>query len=114
MAVGSSNTFTTTIPSGFITITSGNGCGRMMISLFAFNGNTMIHVNSVGRNAIGAATSFNVDNSSWGLVFPGVMTCGDGGVGPQFDFTISKAGNIITLSGYTYTTNKMYQVKVTN
>jgi hypothetical protein len=114
MASGSSNTFTTTISSGFITITSGNACGRPMIALFAFNESTMIQINSVARNAIGVATSLNADNTSWGVVFSGVTGCGDGGSGPQFDFTISKSGNIITLSGYTYTVNKNYNIIVTN
>ena len=115
MSVGSSNTFTTTIPSGFITITAINGCGRPMIALFAFTGNTIIHLNSVARNAIGNATSLNADNTSWGVTFSSVLGCGDGGgTGPQFDFSISKSGNIITLSGYTYAVNKNYTIKVTN
>ncbi len=112
MSNGSSNTFTTSISSGFITITSVNACGMRMISLFAFNENSIIHISSVAKNAIGSATSLAVDNNSWGVTFSGVTACGDGGTGPQFDFTISKSGGVITLSGYTYTVDKTYNVTI--
>ena len=101
MSVGSSNSFTTTIPSGFIKIVTNNGCGRVMMSLFLFNGSTMVHVCSVARDTIGVATSLALDNDSWRVVFPGATSCADGGTGDQFDFTISKAAGVITFSNYT-------------
>jgi hypothetical protein len=112
MSNGSNNKFTTTIQDGFIKITGANACSRNLISLFAFNGTTLIHINSIARNSIGVATSMQVDNNTWKVEFSGVTGCGDGGSGPQFDFTISKNGNEISLYGYTYTISKTYSVAV--
>lgn len=76
---------------GQLVIEAGNGCGRRMISVFNFSDVTMVHMNSIARNAIGNATRNDTDNSSdWTLNFPDVMTCQDGGDGTQFDFRISK------------------------
>lgn len=111
-----SNTFTDTsgINSGQLVIETGNACGRFMISVFNFTDVSMIHLTSLGRNAIGNATRNDTANSSdWTLNFPDVTGCSDGGNATQFDFRISKtSGNTYVLTNLGNIA-KSYKITVT-
>ncbi|WET50246.1 hypothetical protein PYS58_03740 [Chryseobacterium indologenes] len=79
------------ILSGQMVIEAGNSCGRYMISVFNFSDVSMVHINSIARNAIGNATRNDTDDSKdWTLNFPSVYGCQDGGNGTQFNFRIAK------------------------
>lgn len=116
---GSSSTVTIpstiNIPTGMLIIRAGNACGRTMISTYIYSDMSLGHQSSVARDKMGVITSSPGGagaSVSWGVKFPNVLGCGDGGNATQFDYTLVKTAS----NTYTITNNgniaKSYVVTV--
>ncbi|MBF4466892.1 hypothetical protein [Flavobacterium sp. LC2016-12] len=93
-------------------VMTGNECGRTALNSFRSYNNTLSFLGGQGRNIPFTATVLNDDGSSLKLEAEGVVYCQDGGGSSQFDFTITKAGAVITITnngnvnkGYTVVQN---------
>jgi len=92
LAPGQSATFTDTsgIPSGSFSVETSDACGNML-SDYDFTSNSLLHLGSLERAVVGVATRNDiVDSSDWTVTFSGVISCGDGGDGTQFNYRIAK------------------------
>ncbi|WP_241285795.1 hypothetical protein [Chryseobacterium arthrosphaerae] len=92
------------IPSGMLIIRAGNSCGRTMISTYIYSNMSLGHQSSVARDKVGVVTSSSGGagaSVSWGVKFPNVTGCADGGNGTQFDYTLVKTA----ADTYTITNN---------
>jgi len=80
-------------------VQTGNGCGRTAMNSFRSYNNTLSFLGGQGRNIPFKATVLNEDASTLQLESVGNITyCNVGGGATQFNFTITKAGPIITIT----------------
>lgn len=105
---GSSGTVTipsnVNIPAGMLIIRAGNSCGRTMISTYIYSDMALGYQSSVARDKVGVVTSSSGGagaSVSWGVKFPNVTGCADGGNATQFDYTLVKTA----ADTYTITNN---------
>jgi hypothetical protein len=119
IAPGASGTVTIpstiNIPSGMFIIRASNACGRTMISTYIYSDMSLGYQSSVARDKVGVVTTSSGGagaSVSWGVKFPNVTGCADGGNATQFDYTLVKTAS----DTYTITNNgniaKSYVVTV--
>ncbi|MBF4466893.1 hypothetical protein [Flavobacterium sp. LC2016-12] len=79
-------------------VSTQNSCGKNAIVTFQTYNNVISFLGGQGANVPYTATVTNNDGVTQRLTATGVASCEDGGDATQFNFTINKAGSIITIT----------------
>lgn len=87
------------IPTDFnnsvLMLSSGNTCGRTMVSSFGINGRAINFLGGIARDVeaqrqITPIPTGSTGSATWTITFPNVLSCSGDGTGTQFDYIISK------------------------